>query len=45
MASNPNTPIHPPFDERISVQVEGQLPDFFKQDHATFVAFLEAYYE
>ena len=45
MASNPNTPIHPSFDERISVQVEGQLPDFVKQDHATFVAFLEAYYE
>ena len=45
MASNPNTPIHPSFDERISVHVEGQLPDFVKQDHATFVAFLEAYYE
>jgi hypothetical protein len=45
MASNPNLPIHPSFDERISVQVEGQLPDFVKQDHATFVAFLEAYYE
>ena len=45
MASNPNTPIHPSFEERISVQVEGQLPDFVKQDHATFVAFLEAYYE
>ena len=45
MASNPNTPIHPSFDERISVRVEGQLPDFVKQDHATFVAFLEAYYE
>ena len=45
MASNPNTPIHPSFDERISVQVEGQLPDFVKQDHPTFVAFLEAYYE
>ena len=45
MASNPNTPIHPSFDKRISVQVEGQLPDFVKQDHTTFVAFLEAYYE
>ena len=45
MASNPNLPIHPSFDERISVRVEGQLPDFVKQDHATFVAFLEAYYE
>lgn len=45
MASNPNTPVHPSFDERISVRVEGQLPDFVKQDHATFVAFLEAYYE
>ena len=45
MASNPNTPIHPSFDERISVRVEGQLPDFVKQDHPTFVAFLEAYYE
>ena len=45
MASNPNLPIHPEFHERISVLVEGQLPDFVKQDHATFVAFLEAYYE
>jgi len=45
MASNPNIPIHPSFDERISVRVEGQLPDFVKQDHPTFVAFLEAYYE
>ena len=45
MASNPNTPIHPAFHERISVRVEGQLPQFVKQDHATFVAFLEAYYE
>ncbi len=45
MASNPNTPIHPSFDERISVRVEGQLPQFVKEDHATFVAFLEAYYE
>ena len=42
---NLNHPIHPPFDERISVLVEGQLPDFVKQDHATFVTFLEAYYE
>ncbi len=42
---SPNQPIHPILDERISVKVEGQLPDFVKQDHATFVAFLEAYYE
>ena len=42
---SPNHPIHPSFDERISVRVEGQLPDFVKQDHPTFVAFLEAYYE
>ena len=42
---NPNSPIHPTLDERISVKVEGQLPDFVKQDHPTFVAFLEAYYE
>ena len=42
---SPNHPIHPSFHERISVRVEGQLPDFVKQDHATFVAFLEAYYE
>ena len=42
---SPNHPIHPSFDEVISVKVEGQLPDFVKQDHATFVAFLEAYYE
>ena len=41
----PNQPIHPKFDERISVKVEGQLPQFVKEDHATFVAFLEAYYE
>lgn len=41
----PNQPIHPVFDERISVKVEGQLPQFVKEDHATFVAFLEAYYE
>lgn len=41
----PNQPIHPSFDERISVKVEGQLPQFVKEDHATFVAFLEAYYE
>ena len=42
---SPNQPIHPTLDERISVKVEGQLPAFVKQDHATFVAFLEAYYE
>ena len=42
---NPNQPIHPAFDERISVKVEGQLPAFVKQDHSTFVAFMEAYYE
>ena len=42
---NPNSPIHPTLDERISVKVEGQLPAFVKQDHPTFVAFLEAYYE
>lgn len=41
----PNQPIHPKFDERVSVKVEGQLPQFVKEDHATFVAFLEAYYE
>lgn len=41
----PNQPIHPTLDERISVKVEGQLPDFVKQDHPTFIAFLEAYYE
>ena len=41
----PNHPIHPTFDERISVKVEGQLPQFVKEDHATFVAFMEAYYE
>ena len=45
MASNPNTPIHPAFHERISVRVESQLPDFVKEDHTTFIAFLEAYYE
>ena len=43
--ASPNSPIHPDLHERISVKVEGQLPDFVKQDHPTFVAFLEAYYE
>ena len=42
---NPNHPIHPSFDERISVKVQGQLPAFVKEDHTTFVAFMEAYYE
>ena len=42
---NPNQPIHPSFDDRVSVKVEGQLPAFVKQDHTTFVAFMEAYYE
>ena len=41
----PNQPIHPKFDDRISVKVEGQLPAFVKQDHPTFIAFMEAYYE
>ena len=41
----PNQPIHPTLDERISVKVEGQLPAFVKEDHETFVAFMEAYYE
>ena len=41
----PNHPIHPDFHERISVKVAGQLPSFVKQDHETFVAFMEAYYE
>jgi len=41
----PNQPIHPEFDERISVKIQGQLPNFIKQDHETFVAFMEAYYE
>jgi hypothetical protein len=40
-----NSPIHPEFHERLSVKVQGQLPDFVKTDHVTFVAFLEAYYE
>ena len=42
---NPNQPLHPSFDERVSVKVEGQLPDFVTRDHPTFIAFLEAYYE
>jgi len=42
---NSNSPIHPDLYQRVSVKVEGQLPDFVKQDHPTFVAFLEAYYE
>ena len=41
----PNQPLHPDFDERVSVKVDGQLPDFVTRDHPTFVAFLEAYYE
>ena len=40
---SPNQPIHTTLDERISVKVEGQLPDFVKQDHGTFIAFLKAY--
>ena len=42
---NPNHPIHPEFHERISAKVQGQLPQFVKQDHETFVSFMEAYYE
>ena len=42
---NPNQPLHPVFDERVSVKIDGQLPDFVTRDHPTFVAFLEAYYE
>lgn len=38
MAIANNTP-------RISNLVAGQLPEFVRADHATFVAFLEAYYE
>ena len=30
---------------KISSIVESQLPDFVREDHASFVAFLEAYYE
>ena len=48
MASHPvypNAPVHPLLHERVSVKVEGQLPEFVKQDHPTFVAFLAAYYE
>ena len=41
----PNQPLHPSFDERVSVRVEGQLPNFVTRDHPTFIAFLEAYYE
>jgi len=40
-----NHPVHPQFHERISVRVGGQLPQFIKQDHETFVSFMEAYYE
>ena len=43
--ANPNSPIHPSFDERVSVKVEGQLPQFVKENHSTFIAFLAAYYE
>jgi hypothetical protein len=42
---NPNQPLHPNFDERVSVKVDGQLPDFVTRDHPTFIAFMEAYYE
>ena len=41
----PNQPIHPKFDDRISVKIQGQLPNFIKQDHKTFISFMEAYYE
>jgi hypothetical protein len=42
---NPNQPIHPDFHERISIKLENQLPAFVKEDHASFVLFMEAYYE
>ena len=43
--ATPNQPVHPSFDERVSVKVGNQLPDFVVQDHPTFIAFMEAYYE
>ena len=45
MTVNPNQPIHPDLHERISVKIQGQLPRFVKEDHETFVSFMEAYYE
>ena len=45
MLVNPNQPIHPDLHEKISVKVQGQLPQFVKEDHETFVSFMEAYYE
>jgi hypothetical protein len=45
MTVNPNQPIHPDLHERISVKIQGQLPRFVKEDHETFISFMEAYYE
>jgi hypothetical protein len=45
MLVKPNHPIHPDLHEKISVKVQGQLPQFVKEDHETFVSFMEAYYE
>ena len=41
----PNQPIHPPYEDKVSLKVESQLPDFVKKDHETFVSFMEAYFE
>ena len=41
----PNHPIHPPYEDKVSLKVESQLPDFVKKDHETFVSFMEAYFE
>lgn len=38
-------PKHPTLDERISVLIDGQLPDFVRANHQTFITFLRAYYE
>jgi len=41
----PNHPIHPPYEDKVSLRIESQLPDFVKKDHETFVSFMEAYFE
>ena len=34
-----------PFDKKIKDLVDRQLPQFIRTDHATFVTFIEKYYE
>ena len=36
---------HPENTKYLSVHVPSQLPEFTREDHATFVSFMEAYFE